>query len=143
VREDIWRVSYQEDRVRWVSARIMCLAEHPWVLQNQQSSPCGTEASEIRILAYAQWTDVLTGERDLQLHSYLRPRSLPANIAPLSVEHVMGGKFLFRFPRNLTDGRPVISSTEAAVEFLLSDGKTKWKMKFDLTEMVGPNGPDW
>lgn len=136
-----WYVDTTEFRIRWVSAHTMCLAEHPWVLTNPQDSTC-VESDEYRIFADPPWTGSVDSERALSQHSYIRARKLGIRLAPNSVEHVIGGKFILRFPKVMPDGRPVVALDETAVEVIVSDGKHSWKVKFKPQEMVGPTGRD-
>lgn len=48
----------------------------------------------------------------------------------------------FYFPKQTTSGKPLISAREASVEFYAKLGPGTLRTRFNLGDMLGPNGPD-
>jgi hypothetical protein len=130
-----------EYRARWVSSTTMCLAIQRRSPASKPRRDACSPATEIRILV-----DELQGfssnESALSQNSYLLPRKLGVKVRP-RVERAGWGKIIFTFPRRARDGRPLIQAGERSVEFVYSDGRKRWEIRFDPEKMVGPNGPDW
>lgn len=140
---EYWRVASSEYRVRWISARTMCLADQVRGLSSPpRSEMCPVVSDSYRIMVDHPLTNLKADEKVLRLHSYILPRRLGVRIRPTSVEHVWGGKIVLVFPRKTRDGRVVVSLDESSVEAVLSDGRRRWKVKFKPKEMIGPAGPD-
>lgn len=52
-------------------------------------------------------------------------------------------KVVFYFPKAFPSGKPLITSAVQDVEFFAKFGPASLRVKFDLSEMAGPEGPDY
>lgn len=80
--------------------------------------------------------------------AYLRADGTGAEIAAERVDILRDdaparSKVVFYFPKAFPSGKPLITPTVQDVEFFAKFGPASLRVKFDLSEMAGPEGPDY
>lgn len=86
--------------------------------------------------------------KNVKESAYLRTDGTGAEIAAERVDILREdaparSKVVFYFPKASPSGKPLITSTDQAVEFFAKFGPANLRVKFDLSEMAGQRGPDY
>ena len=80
--------------------------------------------------------------------AYLRVDGTGAEMAAERVDIIREdaparSRVVFYFPKAFPSGKPLITSADHDVEFFAKFGPASLRVKFDLSEMAGPEGPDY
>lgn len=142
--------------VRWASSQTVRHAilrdadlrgGEPSSVEAQSPSPPGNDYKIVVQSANPSpipWLD----RENVKESAYLRADRTRAEIAAERVDILRGdaparSKVVFYFPKASPSGKPLITTTNQDVEFFAKFGPASVRVKFDLREMAGPEGPDY
>lgn len=154
--EAVWRPK-SVYTVRWTSARTIRRALfRQSVLRSGSSRPADAaqldsvwEEYEITISSFSSMTDwPEAGASEWQARAYLRAKTSGRQVVPRRVEVRRGIQagdgptVVFRFPRTLRNGDPLLGRGEPAVEFFTQVGPRVFLVTFNPPLMVAKDGLD-